>query len=425
MDRKFDHTLTTRDIVIRQDDIYNEKTLTGNAGRLFPLIMIGDVVIHYSNISHFKINIGGSFLPTIDVTIEDEDYGFREQDFSDGVDTATVFIGIPNDEEYVPIKNEYLILSSDSSTEGNKLSFSLELHIPSLYDNFSQSLEGSSLDMFEQYARDLSLGLTTNISSTNDSQVWVQRSDKTYKENIMLLRDRCYISDNDRIEVFVDAYACLNIISLYNTTTGGTIEELLIDPQTGEPLAPTFPLEFTNNVYSESPVRIDRWTPISGYSDESKCLNTTFSVTNVNENTETVNEVSIDNNNEQISTGGVYTANDNGNTHPNYGRTSALQKENYSLRQGVRIKAKLQHPIPAIYMYMYTNVNLYTYPKRTDINNNDRNIIMTDMESQTPEAESFKVALNEKMSGAMFVDSIEYIFNKRNGMKENIIFNKI
>ena len=424
MNIDFTHRLETRDIIIRQDVIDNSKTLTSNTGRLFPLLMIRDTVIHYSNIVSFEMIIGESFLPTINVTIDDEKYNFRDDDFIEGIDTCSVFLGVPDDIQYRPIKNEYVILSNNSSPEGSKITFSLELYVPLLYTYSSFSKECTSLEFIKELSKTLQLGFCSNITNTADKQIWIQRNDKTYKENVLDVVNRMYLSDNDRCEVFVDHYANLNIISLYNAVTGGAIENLLTDPQTGEALEETFPLIFTNSIYTETPVKIDRYTPINNYSEESKKVNTEFSVRDMYTIDESINDVSLSNDT-QMSTGKVYITEHNDNTHVNYQKTQVLNKERVSLKQGMKIHSKLQYPLPAVYMFMFTQLEIYTYPKRTEITNNSEDIVMTDMESQVPVFESNREILNEKFSGNAYVEQIKYSFTKKKGMREYIIFNLI
>jgi len=417
MQQQFEHNLPTQDIVVRQDDGSDDEFFQLNIGQWYPLIRIKEQTIEFPNIVSFSLKCGFNhgLLPTCQLTIDDTEMVFRESNFINKYDVMTIWLGNPNDEEHRPIKNDYYIVETSSSPGSGFVSITAILYVPLLWQSHSRPFGNmTSLSVLTELAREVGLGVTTNITETSDQMTWLQSFNNL--DMLHHVTKRSWISEGTYLKIFVDQFANLNIIDVGKLLNTNTETLLTTMPISGDPLLPPVPLYATNDVRgTEAPkAQIVSWAPVTDYGVKStmfvdlvtaKGLNTVN-----NQQTDTTSAGST----KQLRKTTTHTGFTNDWIHSNYhlGRATCLNMQ--QLLQGRSIIATIEYLIPVFYLGMALPIEIFNLQKREERWSQDRTATNQDLDDVQPTGEPDMGGTfhrNEEWSGqTMLVDlSISYL----------------
>ena len=204
---------------------------TKTVGAVIPSVQINGYVFGDKDIAACDINMSGH-LPTISLELIDRNKAFGT-DFSprDG-DCVTLFINSKNVDTFKAVHMDFEITSISSETgledEPPEIIVSGVAKIPRLYAESCRELPfGTSLDHLELIARDLKIGLATNIDLADDSMTRIQG----FTPTIDLIKDivnSSYISDDSFQRFYIDQYYYLNFIdvNMVFNSVNGSISDL-------------------------------------------------------------------------------------------------------------------------------------------------------------------------------------------------------
>lgn len=222
---------TAIEIVDVSEEADGGEKQTKTVGAVVPSIQINGYVFGDKDIATCNINMDGS-LPTIFLELYDRNKAFGT-DFSprDG-DCVTLFINSKNVDTFKAVHMDFEItdISSETTAEDGypEITVSGIVKIPKLYTEACRELSfGTSLDHLEFIARDLKIGLATNIDVADDSMTRMQ----AYTPTLDLIKDivnSSYISDDSFQKFYIDQYYYLNFIDVNRVfnSVNGSIEDL-------------------------------------------------------------------------------------------------------------------------------------------------------------------------------------------------------
>ena len=190
---------------------------TKTVGAVIPAIQLNGYVFGDKDIVSCKIDLS-SVLPSVTMTLEDRNKAFGA-DFTprDG-DCVTVFINSKNVDTFKTIHMDFEILniSSENIDEGAfpQITVSGMAKIPKYFAEVCKEYaNGSSLEHLELIARDLKIGLATNIDSMSDLMPRIQAYTPT-SDFIKTIVEASYVADNSFQRFHIDQFYYLNFIDV-------------------------------------------------------------------------------------------------------------------------------------------------------------------------------------------------------------------
>lgn len=411
MTNKFKHSLATRSIVLRQDDD-SSTFIEENGGVYYPIVRINELVVPFTQIQAFVLDIGQSFLPQLTISINDDDFHYRESNQDEELGFVTIFIGSTKDEINQPIKNDYLIKTVESSPGSSTVTFSCELYVPKLYTGVNQAIEGTSIDVLSTIAKECGLGFSTNIQATSDSMSWIQY--QNYKDFIHQVTEHAYIDENTSIQLFVDQFANLNVVNLLTAINGKSSHKLEIDPVSGDELDPPINLILTSNkLDTDNPAKISSYTPINNYGLASKKFvsqqNSSaldyvdYATANITEGLEQK---------QQLDSSSMFTSLASENVHDNFLEAPVIQFNNRQLMQGLKHILRMDWSVQSIYMYQVIPVEIFNVQKKSYRESTDENVNLDQLSEVEPGVETNAHTMNENLSGNCLVLEMRYMYTK-------------
>lgn len=407
----FQHTLETDDIVLRQDDTDNSDFYLENVGIYFPLIRIGERTIEFGDIVSMNFSVGKSFLPSVEITIDDSNFKFREELDLPNISWFTLFIGNPRDEKAIPIKNNYLILNYTSNPGSDFIRLIGQLWVPNIYQENNQSFENTSWEIIKQVAKECQLGFSSNISESRDEQIWIQNS-----SNFQFIKDlvlRSYISDDDTLICFVDQYANLNLISVKTALeieSPLTIDKNLI---TLEPLENPGNLVLSNNKLENNTGNlITRYTVVNNYADRShqRSENTVIQFLDVDH--QTVNQVTKVSGKEQLYQQDTYSYLNSVNVSEEYVKSLPINWHNTNLLQGKKMLINLWWAIHFLFIGANIKVDIYNVARRDSIVSQNPNQSFENQDEEGSD-QRYQVSINPSLTGNYLILEIDYSYFRK------------
>ena len=190
---------------------------TKTVGAVIPSIQLNGYVFGDKDIESCIINMEDK-VPSVTMKLADRNKAFGS-DFTprDG-DCVTVFINSKNVDTFKTVHMDFEILdiSSETTLEDGypEITVRGNAKIPRLFAEVCKEYpNGTSLDHLELIARDLKLGLATNIDATDDSMQRLQTYTPT-SDFIQNIVDTSYVSDNAFQRYYIDQYYYLNFIEV-------------------------------------------------------------------------------------------------------------------------------------------------------------------------------------------------------------------
>lgn len=222
------HILTIIEPTIKLDEVEfpsygeeegNEKANTSHDYNI--LVSINNYTFSDDSIKSMVLGID-SKIPTLELTLMDLEGLFSADTYPRDGDVVSVRLGARQKETYKDIRIDFDITSVNSPTanpmdpsgRGIKYRISGKMKIPGLYADVSKAYGvGTSLDHIEQIARDLQLGLATNIDSSDDSMnlFTAYESTESTLENLV---EHSYIDDDSFQTYSIDPFYYINYVNM-------------------------------------------------------------------------------------------------------------------------------------------------------------------------------------------------------------------
>jgi len=184
---------------------------------LKPMILINGYQFRPDDVTYFELNLT-QILPTCKLTLKDSAGKFAVGSYPRDGDFFTVLINSKNQETFKSIHMDFDISSCKAPKEGNvgpaTFSISGYCKIPKIYAESCVSFDnGGSLDHMEEVARDLKLGLATNIDTTDDSQSRIMAY-TSYMDFIKSIVNESYIGEESFQKWWIDSYYYMNYVDV-------------------------------------------------------------------------------------------------------------------------------------------------------------------------------------------------------------------
>lgn len=186
-------------------------------GSVTPVIEVNKFPFQMDSIERCVIDLS-DILPKVNLNLVDRTKAFALDFMPRDGDCVTVFINSKNVDTFKTLHMDFEItsISTNATTEDGEpmIKISGIAKIPKYFSEVCRSFEsGSSLDHLELIARDLQIGLATNIEETDDSMPRVQAYIPTFQfiEDIV---DNSYVSETSFQRYHIDQFYYLNFVDV-------------------------------------------------------------------------------------------------------------------------------------------------------------------------------------------------------------------
>ena len=186
-------------------------------GTLKPFILVNSYQFGPGDIQSFRLDCSG-ITPKCEVVVLDNKNSFQVESYPRDGDFFTVLLNSKHQETFKSIHMDFDIIEIETTPEieGANPTITLEgiAKIPRLYAEDCQNLDAdNSLNHLELIARDLELGLATNVEAPNDNQSRLQAY-ITYADFIKEIVEDSYISDDAFTKYYIDQYYYLTYVNI-------------------------------------------------------------------------------------------------------------------------------------------------------------------------------------------------------------------
>jgi hypothetical protein len=418
-------TLSPQSIVVRKDD-ENKSHLRELVGYRYPLLRILDTTIDAPLIQNFSLTIGNTFLPTMDITVDDTDQRFREK-LKANLDILTLYMGSNRDNNY--IKSDYLIGNLYSDPSSTMFTLSCMLLVKDLYTKRIRSFgKTTSIEVLKTICAECGLGLLSNVDSTTDEQVYIQDGKRTV-DYIFYICKRAYKNDNTKFDVFIDQYNYLNFIDVASAYSDNTPVYTTEDPISGEQLDEKRAFILNNNIEDPDKIfKFTQWSTDNNYgavSQNTPQILRTHSVDielNKKEeapiketfiSTKTNDDKNAKFKNAQLLDYSYVQLHNTDNTHANYSKTLAVTEQlDKVYGQGSKLDVGLMYPVFYAFPYQYVPVELYNSVKHEQYDEQENTGRSVEDIMQNIANPSAKYEKNTLISGDYWIRSITYSYAK-------------
>lgn len=190
-----------------------------DVGVLEPYIKCNDIQIPRNDILNIQLELSGT-TPACTVTFNDREGNFSVDSVPRDGDFFTILFNSKHQETFKSIHMDFDIIEIDTGEMPSKVPggrpITLEgiAKIPKLFGEECQVLDAdTSLNHLEKLARDLQIGLATNVDATDDAQSRIQAYE-TYMDFIKSIIGDSYISDDSFVKWHIDQYYYLNFVDV-------------------------------------------------------------------------------------------------------------------------------------------------------------------------------------------------------------------
>lgn len=186
-------------------------------GTLKPFILVNSYQFGPGDIQSFRLDCSG-ITPKCEVVVLDNKNAFQVESYPRDGDFFTVLLNSKHQETFKSIHMDFDIIEIETTPEieGENPTITLEgiAKIPRLYAEDCQNLDAdNSLNHLELIARDLELGLATNVEAPDDNQPRLQAY-ITYADFIKEIVEDSYISDDAFTKYYIDQYYYLTYVNI-------------------------------------------------------------------------------------------------------------------------------------------------------------------------------------------------------------------
>ncbi len=186
-------------------------------GTLKPFILVNSYQFGPEDILSFDLDCSG-VVPKCEVTVKDNKNAFQVESYPRDGDFFTILLNSKHQETFKSIHMDFDIVEIETSpeVEGGNPTITLDgiAKIPRLFAEDCQNLDAdNSLNHLELVARDLELGLATNVEAPDDNQPRLQAY-ITYADFIKEIVEDSYISDDAFTKYYIDQYYYLTYVNI-------------------------------------------------------------------------------------------------------------------------------------------------------------------------------------------------------------------
>ena len=190
---------------------------TKQTGNLEPFISVNKYVFGRDNIQSVDLDLSG-IVPKCNISVVDNKQAFDVDHYPRDGDTFVLLINSKNQETFKSIHMDFDIteITNEREVDGEPATINMSgiAKIPKLFAENCQTLDAAgSLDHLELVARELEIGLATNIDATDDSQSRIQAYE-TYLEFIKSIAKDAYIDEESFTKFYIDQYYYLNYVEV-------------------------------------------------------------------------------------------------------------------------------------------------------------------------------------------------------------------
>lgn len=182
-----------------------------------PMVLINGYQFNPNDVKYFNLDLT-SAIPTCTLTLEDGNGKFSVGSYPRDGDFFTILINSKNQETFKSIHMDFDIIECEGPQGSNVTSGSFNItgqcKIPRLFAEDCINFEsGTSLDHIEKIARDLQLGMATNIDTANDTQSRIMAY-TPYIDFIDSVIKDSYIGEESFQKWWIDSYYYLNYVDV-------------------------------------------------------------------------------------------------------------------------------------------------------------------------------------------------------------------
>lgn len=184
-------------------------------GTMVPFILVNNYQFRPVDVVSFKLDLSG-ILPSCTISLYDTNAKFAVTEYPRDGDYFTILINSKNQETFKSVHMDFDIISVTSSDSGGKSVLNLVgmSKIPKWMSEDCKNLDSdTSLNHIELLARELELGLATNIDATDDAQPRIMPY-TTYSDFIKTIVSDSYVGEDSFQKYFIDQYYYFNYIDI-------------------------------------------------------------------------------------------------------------------------------------------------------------------------------------------------------------------
>lgn len=190
-----------------------------DVGTLEPMLLCNDILIPRNQIQTFELELSGK-TPKCTITFEDRNGNFSVDGLPRDGDFFTLLLNSKQQETFKSVHMDFDIIDVNTGgmpsrvAGGSTITLEGIAKIPRLFGEDCKVLDpDTSLAHLEKIARDLEIGLATNIDSTDDKQARIQAYE-THLDFIKKVVGDAYISDDSFVKWHIDQYYYLNFVDI-------------------------------------------------------------------------------------------------------------------------------------------------------------------------------------------------------------------
>jgi hypothetical protein len=180
-----------------------------------PLIAIDGDVLDVGSVSLMKLTVGGSFLPNLSFTFNDNDQKYKGSRVLGDSTVVSLFLRGPGDDKfYKPVRIDFNVTSfQEIGADTTTYKVSGNMRIPSLYRDTCTSLKDTSFNALLKISNSYGLGFASNVESTTDDMVWINPTDYPI-DFIESISKSAYLDEESFFTVFVDQFYNMNFVEV-------------------------------------------------------------------------------------------------------------------------------------------------------------------------------------------------------------------
>jgi len=419
----------------------------------YPYIEIGKLPIQPDQTILLQL-FNDQFLPRIYIQFRDTSGQLIDPLFP--IDDTILKVFIQADSNILmPVRMDFKItdINPIKSKAGDNYDVIFELHgilnVDYLYNTFFISHENTSYNVLKTLAKEAGLGFASNINDTDDSMVWINPAIH-YLDYMQYIIKHSYKSQESFMFAYVDFYYNLNYVDIETALSEDIEDQKYISSDnyyfdTDSEQETTDDLVLTNHPDKQSSnLYIDKYNLLNRSTALNLEIGYLYYMSYYDTDGNTLYKLVLDNistpgvdNNSIIMKGGIgevsqmqqYSADgeyigklDTDNVHQYFLYSLKHNENNLKFLQKVKLKITINKANFNLYRFQKIKVNFY---KTSQMDEDDVTVQKTlpvsgkDIEEKAGVI-SEEDKLNQRLSGDWLITSINYTFNKRGGMEQEV-----
>lgn len=184
-------------------------------GAAVPFIAIGNDMLDVTAVREMTLNIGTSFLPSINFLFRDLDRKYKGSVTLGDGEVVSLFLRGPGDDKfYKPVRMDFDI-SSFYEISGDITTYSVtgQMRVPNLFRDACTSIKGTSFNAVLNLANQYGLGFASNVTETKDEMTWINPTDFPI-DFIESIAKSAYFDEESFFTVFIDQFYNINFVEL-------------------------------------------------------------------------------------------------------------------------------------------------------------------------------------------------------------------